>query len=255
MSPRPRDVSLHDAYRIDFGARTEDVPLWTWATGGCRSVVEVGCGSGRIGRLLAAKGYAPQQWLGIDVSADALAEFSRSVDVGVALCGDAGNLVTWDRALRLLEGVRADVTIVPWSALFLIPHAKQGEVLRGALKVTRPGGRIVVECFIPQADLTTGGRLVRTGPCAAPEGDEPWRRRTTYEVDARARVTVARREYGPPIDGAGEHDIDVRWRLEETLYWSEPDELRLLAGRSGLVGRTWTGAPAPVGSVVLECAP
>src|SRR3990167_5742416 len=126
MAPMPERVSLAQVYPLDFGRRTEDLPAWRAMTAG-QTVIEIGCGDGRV----AAACPDARTWLGIDSDEMAVREFYARMNGDgsrKAWCADATEWV------RSNPGSGADLAIIPFSTLFLIPHKKQAPLLQELLR-------------------------------------------------------------------------------------------------------------------------
>lgn len=112
-------------------------------------VLELGCGSARV---LAALLTAGVDAVGLDRSLPMLHEARRRCGTGARLlCGDLRRLpLRGDFALALLPYSLVTYLLedTDWAAL--------GVGLRGAL---RPGGRVLIDAFIPQAALPGAGWL------------------------------------------------------------------------------------------------
>ncbi len=213
-------------YEFDMGRRREDLAMWRWVLHEAKSVVEVGVGDWRVARGTASSFEVPPRWEGIESSIEMVDRFDLVRPAfGHSVVGDATVDQTWSPIWT--RGL-VDVVIVPYSMLYLVPHDRQIEVLRSALTVLRPGGTIAVEAFVPrytQSDVIQATSEIRPGP----DGDR-WGRDTTYTIDAAARITVARRRYGPMRDSGR---IDTRITIQERIYWREPASLAGLLPAAG----------------------
>ncbi len=250
----PRAVGLADVYDIDFGRRTEDRHLWRElcadAVGG--RVVEVGCGDGRVARLVAESPVRPARWLGIDVDRAMVDRFDRRRPpqmVCSSVCGDALAAETWERVVQD-ESDLADLVVIPYSTLFLFPHAAQVEVLRHCGRAVRPGGVVAAECFVPEhVESGTRRASVRVAD-PDPLARRPWVRHTRLDVDAAHRTTRVLRTYGPPLGAGG---VEPVLELSETVYWREPASLAAAAVEAGLGPAVLcSGGAVPPGHVLLK---
>jgi len=236
----PREATLAEVYDLDWalGHRRDDLDLWADLVAPALRIVEVGCGDGRVPRMLREVGrHHWAQWYGIDTDRDMLDEYPEDW-----LLGEAQDPSTW-QALATLLDEPADLVIVPFSSLYLIPHEQQVDVLRGAGGILRAGGVVAVEAFVPSAEFLTTGIRYAVGAVRSP-GVEPWVRHTEYRIDAAARITDAVRRYGPP----SRYELVVR----ERIYWRLPNELIDLAGEAGLIDAHLRGDHlVPPGNIVL----
>jgi len=240
-------VGLAAVYHLDMGRRTVDLDLWASLLsdeaeryGGSVSVIEVGCGTGRVPRGVALRHprLPIESWVGIDVDPAMVRAFQRRAPAwATPVEGDAVTVEAWDEARGILGGA-ADVVLVPYATLFLVPHERQAHLLRLAVGSSKPGALIAAEVFVPQ--WTDSGTYENTVWCEPEEPDALGRklvRRTVYQVDGSRRVTRATRQYGPATPGLGSPRLD-RWRsscrVEETIHWRLPAELPRLAEEAGM---------------------
>jgi SAM-dependent methyltransferase len=200
-----------------------------------RRVLELGIGSGRIALPLAAGGL--EVW-GIDASA-AMVQRLRSKPGGTSVPVAIGDMAELD--LSTLPGgatARFGVVFVIYNTFFnLTSQAAQRRCLAAAAGRLSPGGRLVIEAFVPSTDAPTS--IVE-----AP----------VVEVD-RVVLTVSRERTDQVIDGQHieitEHGVRLRpWRIR----YLRPDQLDELAAAAGLTlverWSTWGGEPYEVGDVV-----
>jgi SAM-dependent methyltransferase len=251
---KPLTVSLSEVYDLDMGRRISDVGLWGQYTSGC-SVIEVGCGNGRVPRLLetAASLEAtcehPAMWVGIDLD-DRMVKAANAlgIDWFGALVGDVRDPGTWSMARSALGGP-AQRIVIPYSTLFLVPHEDQADALRLAMGSLEPDGLLLAECFIPSMTRDHVSEV----RCRIPDemvhyflGNyvERWLRRSEFSVDSASRTTVVDRYYGPSGEPV--------YHVHEVIYWRRPAELLELAEEAGLAGaEVLTGKPVPPGFVLL----
>jgi len=168
-----------------------------------RTVLDLGCGSGRHARPLGAAGYAVT---GLDSHPAALAAARQAGGAGVAYV--AGDI----RALAGLPGP-CDAVISLWQSFGYFDPATNAAVLAGIARTLRPGGRFVLVEFHPAF-------------FAAHQEPRTFRRggRTIGETGALIghRLTV-RLDYGPD-------------RAPDVFAWElyTPDEIVALAREVGL---------------------
>jgi SAM-dependent methyltransferase len=211
----PRLVAVYDALNSYAPGTQPDFYLRTARECGARSVVEVGCGTGLITRLLLAEGY---DVTGIDPSAAML-------DVARARPGA-------ERARWIHGNVGAlDVTGVDFA--FMAGHVAQFfvsdeswraalHVLRGAL---RPGGHLAFESRNPAARgwETWGDRTTIVDPVAGPV--ERW-----GEVHDVSGDVVSGRMHVRFLRDGDELVVDG-----PQLRFRSVDELRLTLDEAGFV--------------------
>lgn len=220
--PPIHDVTLADVYRLDFGRRTEDLTTWSALVDAAPAgpILDVCCGDGRATKHL----VGPRDVYGVDQSAT-FAALARGVGI-VAASGEASRIEDLRAA-----GPRPALVICAYSSLFLLPHRQQAEAVDAMAEVAAAGGVVAVETFVPKlhesrtVDSTVADPNDPTSP--------PWVRRTTYTVVDASRTTRITRLYGPE---AGNWTM----RLEETVYWRDPDEIALLFRRAGLTDVEWS---------------
>jgi hypothetical protein len=230
-------TELADVYALDMGRRTIDKDMWLAEFSKCTTkpqILEVGWGDGRLSRLC---GDHASFWFGIEIDPDIVPD-QTGEKVAVYLADAATEDVWVDLKDELIF---VDLVIIPYSTLYLIPHAQQIAVIQHALGVAP---KVLVEVFVPQ--WTSSGSYVQLGACASPEGDDRmWARRSEFTVDAATQTTKAVRTYGP-VGQAYVH------QLEETIYWRMPSDLQSVVAAAGLKTDLRSGAPVPAGHVLLE---
>jgi len=208
-------ADVYDDWYADVSDVAATVERIVAIAGGGR-VLELGVGSGRLALPLAARGV--DVW-GIDAS-PAMVDRLRSKPGGDALPVAIGDMAALD--LEALPG-GAEVTFAVVLAAYntflnlLSPEAQLACLTRSAALLA-PGGRVVIEAFVPDLD----------GASSAVEA-------RSVELD-RVVLTVSRRS---PVDDTvdGQHiEISERgirlrpWRIRCLL----PEALDELAGAAGL---------------------
>lgn len=262
-----REATLAEVYDLDMGHRLADVPLWGESIRRERPlrVVEVGCGTGRIPLALdryfwlpGDRSLFPSVWVGLDPDPGMISRFEgRTRAAGLswcsAVCGDARAPKAWDEVLQAAGGP-VGLVLVPYSTLYLLPHADQVGALRLAGRTLAHGGLLLVEVFEPTLG---GGEATSSKLCHAPDGSRTWARLTTFRVDVGARTTAVERRYGPAgPTGAPTSGLEA-YRVAETIYWRRSEDLVGLAEEAGLrsVEVLREGGPlfgVPRGFVVLS---
>ncbi|MBN1936329.1 MAG: methyltransferase domain-containing protein [Anaerolineae bacterium] len=141
------------------------------APGGAASVLDVGCGSGRVALSLAADGIAV---VGVDNSA-AMLDLARAQAVELGL----------SERVQFVEQDVVELALEPQFAMALFAlngflHLTTVEAQRAALKnlfdVLLPGGFLLVDVPNPHTVFTAAldGQMMLRGRFASPEGVEIW---------------------------------------------------------------------------------
>jgi ubiquinone/menaquinone biosynthesis C-methylase UbiE len=131
------------AWAVELAAVDEVLPAQSGQT-----VVEVGCGTGRLVEFLAGRGA---QVLGVDLSAGMLA---------VAYTRAPGRLVRADARRLPLPDAVADATVT----IATLEFTDAAAVLAELARVTRPGGRIVALALNPNSPWGLLDRPTRRAP-------------------------------------------------------------------------------------------
>lgn len=123
-----RDANYYDRYFAeDEGYRrpyykSQYYPLWTVIAdrvrrGGCRKVLEIGCGSGQLAALLLDQGV--DQYVGLDFSAQAVDIARAAAPAGRFVVGDARSTTIYDEfdcdvliCTEVLEHIEDDLTVI-----------------------------------------------------------------------------------------------------------------------------------------------
>jgi SAM-dependent methyltransferase len=225
-----KEATYADVYAIDpsWGSRTQDIQLWARECANALKVLEVGCGDGRIPSKLQAINGVWTSWVGVDADIGMASRFAQRVNNGTFVAGSVLQATTWD---AVAQHAPFDVAIIPFSTLFLLPHDQQIHVVRCAAACVRPGGRVVVEAFVPQSEFLITGRSYQSSGCHEPGNPDSvtsrWVRVSKFDVDSAARITQVVRYYGPPDA--------FQFIVRETIYWRLPAELARLVYDAGLV--------------------
>ena len=225
----PKRVSIEDVYDIDFQNRSSDKMFWDGLFCALKPavVVEAGCGTGRVLSNLCERAKTVVEWHGIDLSQKMINVFNERHKIpGFRICGDIVDQWAWR---DVSSSPISDLTIIPYSTLFLVPHNSHVKVLQNAMSATKSGGFVAVEVFIPRQIRTS--IEVHMGGCGNPYGDlDDWSRKTTYTVCSSTRVTHIVRQYGPHSVAGG---FVPEFVVEEDVFWVEPNRLLDLAFAAG----------------------
>ncbi len=187
-------------------------------------VLELAIGTGRIALPLAARGVRVE---GLDASAEMVA-WLRAKPGGADLPVTLG-----DMAEVPASGPYTLVYLVFNSLFGLLTQERQAECFAGAARVLAPGGRFVIECFVP--DLTRFDRGQRVQARAVTE--------ESAVIEVSQHDAVAQRVTTQEIafDAAGMHLRPV------AIRYAWPAELDLMASQTGLTLAEryggWDGQP------------
>lgn len=196
--------TLADVYPFDMGRYAADLPLWAEVLADVGTVIEIGCGNGRIPKAL-AKDRQFSVWKGIDVDPAMVALFNEDRPIWArALKGDAISMLDH-------EQYSYDAAIIPYSTFFLFPHNEQSVLLHACKSVA---DRVYVDVFVPQM-MQTSNRSQIKGLV------DDRIRKSTFSVDTKRQITEVTRVY----EQAG---VETH-RLNETICWRYPGELLSMA--------------------------
>ena len=160
--------SIYDA-AADFGALYDAVPAYSQRadiafyreeaerSGASSRVLELGCGTGRLTLPLAQAGH---EVTGIDLSPAMLARAREKLAAEPASVRDRVTLREGDvRRIELTDTPPFDLVLAPFRVLQHFPAiADQLDVLAGARRCLRRGGRIVFDVFNPSYPMMTRDR-------------------------------------------------------------------------------------------------
>jgi SAM-dependent methyltransferase len=138
----PRLVAIYDVFDGDRG----DLEVYAAmaAEFGARSVLDIGCGTGTFGCLLASRGFSV---VGLDPAAASL-DVARAKPFADQVCWLHGDL---HGSVGALPALRADlVTMTGNVAQVFLSDEEWTAVLRAAFAALRPGGRLVFETRDPE---------------------------------------------------------------------------------------------------------
>lgn len=175
-------------------------------------VLDLGCGDGTTAIPLAMLGA---NVLGVDISRPLVtAGTARAAQLGLANCrfqeGDASNL-------EGLEDARFDLVISMFGAMFA---PRPFDVAKEMVRVTRPGGRIVMGNWIP-GDPTLVSQILKISSAYSPPPPEGFISPITWGVDANVierfgaagvpaqNISCARESYVFNFQGAPAQFVDV----------------------------------------------
>lgn len=146
LPQRPRSWSEAAVWQdVEFGSYTADLPLWReLAAEGGGKVVELGAGSGRVGRALAAEGH---EVVAVERDAELAEELGgRTGDLPLmALAGDAADIG------EMSEAAGAALVVGPLQVAQLLDAEQRARMLEGISRCLAPGGR----CALALVDEST----------------------------------------------------------------------------------------------------
>ncbi|MBA2546024.1 MAG: class I SAM-dependent methyltransferase [Solirubrobacterales bacterium] len=137
---------------VEFGSYTADLPLWKeLAAEAAGKVVELGAGSGRVGRALAQDGH---EVVALEREAELAAEIEgRAGDLPLtAVEGDATQIG------ELAEAAGAALVIGPLQVAQLLDADERARMLSGISRCLTPGGRCAL-ALVDESTLVERGSL------------------------------------------------------------------------------------------------
>jgi SAM-dependent methyltransferase len=187
--------------------------------------LEFAIGTGRVGIALAARGVPVS---GIELSAPMLAQLRRKVDA------DRLPVVAGDMATTVVPGAGSfSLVYLVWNSISnLRTQAEQVQCFRNAAHHLRPGGRFVIDLWVPPLQRLTPGQ--EAVPMSVAEGHLLF---DTYDLVTQE---CASHHYVADADGR------VRYSVGHFRYiW--PSECDLMAQLAGLEPEArwadWSGSP------------
>ena len=154
MSSPPRSY-LNDGEHYDacHAHRLDDVPFWTQAASSCRTVLELGCGTGRIATPIAASG---RRVVGVDSNQSMLDQAQRKARAaGVDIQYVLGDMRSFDLGRDDL-----DLAILAFNTVNLLLTLDDAlACLRCARRHLSPTGRLIIDTFLPTPARLVGEEL------------------------------------------------------------------------------------------------
>ncbi|HSK03027.1 MAG TPA: methyltransferase domain-containing protein [Kofleriaceae bacterium] len=140
---------LNDGVHYDacHAHRLDDVPFWTQAASSCRSVLELGCGTGRIAIPVAATGAAAgRRVIGIDSNPSMLDQARRKARAaGVEIDYVLGDMRGFD-----LGRDDIDLAILSFNTINVLATLDDAlACLRCTRRHLAPTGRLILDTFLP----------------------------------------------------------------------------------------------------------
>ncbi|MDQ3368988.1 MAG: class I SAM-dependent methyltransferase [Myxococcota bacterium] len=175
MSPPRSFLNDGEHYDACHASRHDDLLFWIQMASSAKSVLELGCGTGRIAIPLAVKG---SQVTGIDTSESMLAQARRNArGAGVDLEWVHGDMRTFE-----LGRDDFDLVVLAFNGLNALLTLEDAlACLRCARRHLAPTGRLVLDTFLPSPERLTAEDL-----------------EIDYTLPDDAKITIkARRSYDP----------------------------------------------------------
>jgi 2-polyprenyl-3-methyl-5-hydroxy-6-metoxy-1,4-benzoquinol methylase len=113
-----------------------------------RSVLDVGCGYGRVADCFTARGY---RYLGVDISEDAVQEARRRHPDAEFMAAD---LASWDTERRF------DVVVVLYVFVHFVDESRWLSLLRRTMSWVEPGGALLIADQFPAERTVPGPHVV-----------------------------------------------------------------------------------------------
>jgi SAM-dependent methyltransferase len=214
---------LNDGVHYDacHAHRLDDVPFWTQAASSCRSVLELGCGTGRIAIPIAATGATTgRRVIGIDTNPSMLDQGRRKMRAaGVEIEYILGDIRAFD-----LGRDDIDLALLSFNTINLLRTLDDAlACLRCARRHLAPAGRLIIDTFLPSPPRLLAEEL-----------------QIDYTLPDDARITIRAHRTYDPAQQLRTLDLVIRSsdggppqtdRLEVHVYY--PAELVLLLIQAG----------------------
>ena len=217
--PSPPRSYLNDGEHFDacHAHRLDDVPFWTQAASRCQTILELGCGTGRIATPIASAG---RRVIGLDANPSMIDQAKRKMRAaGVEIQYVLGDMRSFDLGRDDLE-----LAILAFNTVNLLLTLEDAlACLRCTRRHLAPAGRLIIDTFLPSP-----ARLV----------DEQIKSRYVLPDDTKIEIT-AQRTYDPALQ-VRRLDLTIRSsdgapvgtdRLDVHVYY--PSELVLLLTQAG----------------------
>lgn len=147
-------VGVYDDWYGGDDMATQDAVAMLSGYAGTGRVLELGAGTGRLAIPLAQKGY---DVTGVDISEAMLAEFARKDPEGLA------HRIRGDMTEPPVDGVFG-LIFMAFNTLFCLTSADDQErCIASAARLLAPGGRFVVDTFVPSRTMRPGLRTTVLG--------------------------------------------------------------------------------------------
>ncbi len=210
--------ACHEIYARTFDYATEfkryDIILKAY---GCRSVLELACGTGLLARHFITAGY---EYTGLDLHEEMLAIARRTAPGGQFLQGDM-------RHFEAPEKKEWDAVLVAGRSFYhLVTNADVLDCLASVSRTLRPAGVLAFEAFDASQTFTN---FKNHGHRTIYDGDDYYKRKVRFQrlydtgwtERARERYTVRK------------NGVITKFKQEFVIRTFLPDEIRLLLRVSG----------------------
>jgi len=133
------EIRYCEFYDVEMNDFTSDIPFYLTSLSPGSDILELGCGSGRLSRALAAQGHSVT---GIDISTEMLARCASHKDAHVSsICMDM---------TELSLPSQFDAAIIPYNSLNLLETLeKVACCLKRVRAHLKEGGRLLLQTFLP----------------------------------------------------------------------------------------------------------
>lgn len=212
-----------ECYAAEMDDFTDDVPFYTTFLNNQKTLLELGCGSGRLTRLLAAQGF---RVTGLDISQHMIGLAQENAPDCSFHLADMTNF-SLDKSF--------DAVILPYNTINLLSD-KQAvrHTLTNALKHLNGGGICLTQIYIPSIDLTDGeqNRLFQFDIINTADGGKIIKEIIRSYSNKKKRVTLEERYRMRPI-GKNSNNEDLS-HTYEILGW-EAEEWKAIFLECGFV--------------------
>jgi SAM-dependent methyltransferase len=220
--------TLYDA--VPAYAERADIAFYLGEAERAGTVLEVGCGTGRLTLPLARAGHVVT---GIDLSPAMLARARAKLDAEAPEVRARVTLLETDaRRMTLASDAAFDLAVVPFRVMqHFVSIDDQLDVLAEVRKRLRPDGRVVFDVFNPSYPLMLGDRSAEvedTPEHALPDGRTVRRTVRVLAVHWAEQVSDLELIY---YVGSGGRTERIVHRFP--MRWFTPSELKHLVARAG----------------------
>ena len=220
-----RYCEFYDIEMTDFDA---DLEFYLSALGEQKNILELGCGSGRLSRALAARGH---RLTGLDISLEMLARAQARDTATTYVHGDM---------TRFSLQKRFDVIIIPYNTLNLLTEpGRVKQCLQHSRDHLRKDGLLLLQIFLPEnTTLATGDtRTFQFQIFTTPEGGKIIKETLKSYQKENQRLTLRERYRVRPGQGEGKTE-DLAHSLD-LLALPHADWVRLIRGVGFTIGKEY----------------
>jgi SAM-dependent methyltransferase len=145
--PLPEKLAC-DLYRLEMDGFQEDIAFYRSLLPESATILEMGCGTGRVARKIAGK-YRPVT--GIDISLPMLRQAAREQSANCRFCCMDMTAIGFRRSF--------DTILIPYNTLnLLVEEDRILNCLAECLAALHASGKIILQLFVPAADFMQHGR-------------------------------------------------------------------------------------------------